>query len=267
MVKLKTEQAWGQQDVVLAEPSSPVFILGAPCSDAASLATSLTASKDFWTSTESHLLYSLAGPDEDGEAKLHSMFQKASANESFWLSKNRVVFPEFASFIGLGIDQMFLSRSNKKRWVEASSENTLIAPDLSYMFPKALFIHLLRDGRDVVALMLKHGMQEDSEEGFIAACKMWNIYVQRSLEFQEMFPDRALEVRHEQLLHSTETQVLWIMNFLKGSGPAAVGGHFVSQSHAFQERLWEDWDSARRERFIDLCAGRMTEVGYALDWY
>ena len=67
MVKLKTEQAWGQQDVVLAEPSSPVFILGAPCSDAASLATSLTASKDFWTSTESHLLYSLAGPDEDGE--------------------------------------------------------------------------------------------------------------------------------------------------------------------------------------------------------
>lgn len=262
MVKLKTEQAWGQQDVVLAEPSSPVFILGAPCSDAASLATSLTASKDFWTSTESHLLYSLAGPDEDGEAKLHAMFQKASVNESFWLSKNRVVFPEFASFIGLGIDQMFLSRSNKKRWVEASSENTLIAPDLSYMFPKARFIHLLRDGRDVVALMLKHGMQEDSEEGFTAACEMWNIYVQRGQEFQEMFPDKVLEIRHEELVHNVGTQALCIMEFLGGAGAAAVGKYFTAQSHAFQERLWEDWDRARRELFVGLCAGHMTEVGY-----
>jgi hypothetical protein len=267
MVELKTAESSRSPEAVRAEPSRPVFILGAPCSDAASLATSLTASKDFWTSSESHLLYSFAGPNENGDAKLYSVFQKASADESFWLSKNRVVFQEFASFIGLGIDQMFLSRSNGKRWVEASTENTLIAPDLTYMFPKARFLNVLRDGRDVVALMLKHGMQQDSEEGFTAACETWNVYVQRGLEFQEMFPNKVLEVRHEQLLHNPETQARWIMEFLEGADAASVGEHFANQSHDFEERLWQDWSSARRERFVSLCSSRMTEVGYALDWY
>jgi hypothetical protein len=266
---LKTAYATGDErdEVVRAEPSHPVFILAAPCSDASALATSLTASKDFWTSTESHLFYSFAGPDELGQSRIYSIFQNANADESFWLTRNQVVYPEFASFIGLGLDQMFLSRSGGKRWVEASAENTLIAPDLTYMFPNARFLNVLRDGRDVVALMLSHGMQPDTDEGFEAACEMWNVYVQRGLEFQEMFPGKTLEVRHEQLVHNSDTQAKWIMDFLEGPDAAAVAAHFATQADAFVERLWSDWSHARRERFVTLCGERMSEVGYAMDWY
>jgi len=267
MVKLETATSSSRDEVVRAEPSKPVFILAAPCSDAPVLATCLSASKDFWASSESHLFYSFAGPDAGGQAKLYAIFQHATTDESFWLQRNRVVYPEFASFVGLGLDQMFLSRSNGKRWVEASTENLLIAPDLTYMFPKARFLNVLRDGRDVVSLMLRNGQHPDTDEGFEAACETWNVYIQRGLEFQEMFPNKVLEVRHEQLLHNPESQARWVMDFLEGADASDVGSHLAALGQEMEERLWLEWSTARRERFVTLCGSRMNEVGYALDWY
>ncbi len=267
MSDLKTAHPLQRDQNLLTEPSRPVFILASPCSDSAALATSLSASPDFWASAESHLFYSLAGPNEDGQAKLYALFQQANADESFWLTQNRVVFQEFASFVGLGLDQMFLSRSNGKRWVEASVENTLIGPDLTYMFPRARFLNILRDGRDVVSLMLKQGMHPDTEEGFAAACGVWNVYVQRGQEFQEMFPDKVLEVRHEQLTHNAESQAQWIMEFLEAPSASDVAAHFTLLAREFEERLWQDWPSARREQFVQLCGPNMENVGYALDWF
>jgi hypothetical protein len=264
---VKTIEAPNCPEESRAEPSRPVFIVAAPCSNAAALATSLSASKDFWTSAESHLFYALAGPDADGNSKLYAAFQQASANESFWIPKHQVVYPFFASFVGLGLDQMFLAHSNGRRWVEASSENTLIAADLSYMFPRAKFLNIIRDGRDAVQQMIYNGLEPDTEEGFLAACETWNVYVQRGLEFQEMFAAKVLEVRHEQLVHATETQGRWIMDFLEGSGASELASHLSTLANDFEDRLWRDWDNHRREEFTRVCGQQMNEVGYALDWY
>lgn len=244
----------------------PVFILGAPHSDASSLATALTASDDFWCSTESHLFYDLVGPDEKGASKIYSAFQNASQNPSFWLPRNKVVYAEFAAYLGLGLDQLFRSRSNKKRWVEASPENTLIAPELSYMFPKARFLTILRDGRDVVSLMVERGSTSGTNEGFTQACKAWRIYAERLLEFQEKFPQKVLEVRHEQLVHGTRQQMARISSFLSSSDGAAIARYLGAEVASFPSRLWEKWDAQHRDAFEKTAGSIFRELGYVLDW-
>ncbi len=243
--------------------SSPVFIFGSPCSDASVLATALTASEDFWCSTESHLFYYLVGPDTAGQSKLHAAYQHASQDASFWLPKNRVVYQELAAYLGLGLDQLFRSRSNGRRWVEASPENTLIATELAYLFPKARFINIVRDGRDAVSLMES---ADATPEEFTSACETWRIYAERGLEFQERFPRRVYELRHEQLVHNTRSESHKILDFLSAARGDAIASYFSSGRPPFQERLWKGWSAERRQAFSDAAGAMMSDLGYPLMW-
>jgi hypothetical protein len=56
-------------------------------------------------------------------------------------------------------------RAGKPAWVDVTGANIARAPDLVSLFPRAKFVHMVRDGRAVVASMLKKtGMTDDPAE-------------------------------------------------------------------------------------------------------
>src|SRR6185437_4692741 len=105
---------------------------------------------------------------------------------------------EFSTFVGLGINALFTSRSCGKRWIDQTPLYTLIADLLAEMFPDALFLHIIRDGRRVVHSMVHFAnatgekMKEELAQAdrlpawatnFKEACKVWSRFVQTSMRF------------------------------------------------------------------------------------
>ena len=61
---------------------------------------------------------------------------------------------EFLASVGMGINALITSRSGGRRWIDHTPLYTLIVDTLAEVFPGASFIHILRDGREVVHSML-----------------------------------------------------------------------------------------------------------------
>ncbi|HKC23927.1 MAG TPA: sulfotransferase, partial [Thermoanaerobaculia bacterium] len=191
-----------------------VFVVGSPGTQTSDLSWALAEHPSLWTSCESHLFYQTVGPNERGRPQLREIFDNASAVEGGWLWTNDVGYEEFAACLGHGFDRLFLSRSEGKRWVDSSPENLLIADSLSLMFPRARFVHVVRDGRAVVRSMLASGLDEDWARDLRSACETWVHYVRAGLAFQTAHRDRVLEVRSERLAAEPEAELASILEFL-----------------------------------------------------
>ena len=123
-----------------------VFILGSPRSGTSALAWALAQHPELWTSAESDFLIHLFR-----RGRIRGAWEQASERpDGGWLQKNQVDYPEFAQFIGIGIDALFRSRSKDLIWVDQTPGHTLMADILKDMFPFARFVHIIRDGRAVV---------------------------------------------------------------------------------------------------------------------
>ena len=79
------------------------------------------------------------------------------------------------------------------------------------LFPGSQFIHLVRDGRDVVASLLAKGWSRSDEE----AVDVWLRHVDHAHAFGRVVgEERFLELRYEDLISSAEPAVERIMRFL-----------------------------------------------------
>src|SRR5438105_2696188 len=123
---------------------APVFIIGSPRSGTSILAWSLAQHSQLWTSTESDVFWHLLA-----ERHAERAYETAAArpDSQDWLRRNDVVEEEFLAHVGLGLNALCASRSEGRRWIDQTPRNTLIAPTLALVFPDALFVHILRDGR------------------------------------------------------------------------------------------------------------------------
>ena len=161
-----------------------VFIIGCPRSGTSALAWGLAQHPQLWTSAESDFMHELFRGNT-----LFNAFKKAKARpDEGWLEKNRVTYREFTSYFGQGIDALFRSRSKGLTWIDQTPGHTLIAPVLKDMFPNAKFVHIVRDGRQVVQSMLSSGFDElgfdmNWTTDFENACETWVTYVSKGLKF------------------------------------------------------------------------------------
>jgi len=78
------------------------------------------------------------------------------------------------------------------------------------VFPDAQFIHLVRDGCDVISSTLRYGFFTD----ITTAANRWVRVVQNARRFAEAHPDRSLDVRYEDLVSQPEGTVKSICLFL-----------------------------------------------------
>lgn len=203
----------------------PVFVIGAPRSGTTALGKALGRHSRFYAGDETLFLVDLFG---NGRAE--AVYERwAGRPSSSWLRREQVTRDDFLAALGLGINALFTAGSDGRRWVDHTPSNTLIAPTLAGLFPGARFLHILRDGREVVQSMINvsrtlpgdraEQMRQaqflpDWTRDFRAACETWRSHVRGAEEFRRAHADSCLVVRHRELEENPAATIAAVFKFL-----------------------------------------------------
>jgi hypothetical protein len=270
--------------------ASPVFVVGSPRSGTTIMARSLAKHSHLWTSDESQILWDLF----EGE-RLGKNYLRKDSDGGSWLLKQQMRREEYLAFVGLGLNGLFTSRSQGKRWVDQTPVYVMLAHNLVHMFPGCLFIHILRDGRSVVHSMInfltgryvgrelpdivKKSPQPDWATDFRASCQTWRRFVTAALDFQANHLTRCLTVRHEQLVADPVGGFGDILQFLQApleNGPAeyfrttriaSSFPHVRGSTYDVQRPAhpWLEWTNEQKGIFLEEAGPTMARCGFALE--
>jgi hypothetical protein len=115
-----------------------------------------------------------------------------------------------AEFFG-GFQRDYATSRGKTRWADKSPLYALSLKFLDELFPDCQIIHVIRDGRDVVASHRKRW-------GYVSAVKAaakWPRYIEAARSVgRELPPSRYLEVRYEDVVGETEKTVRGLFDWL-----------------------------------------------------
>lgn len=260
----------------------PIFIIGSPRSGTTIVARALGEHSALWTSDESHFLTRLVELAPDVYAS------GLEGHGQSWIWAQSVGRAEFLSRLGVGVNALFASRSNGKRWIEHTPYYVEIAGTLSEMFPGARFVHVLRDGRRVVHSMLhlldrprfvvgraRSGGPRQGRWGhdFRAACRLWAHSVESANAFASGHPDRTLTVVHEELVAEPETGFRELFDFLDVDCEAAPVELFRTRrinssfgdDGAIDPAPWRRWSGEQRAVFAAEAGPTLIASGLAAE--
>jgi len=208
---------------------NPFFIISAGRSGTTLLRSMLAASNHVAVPPETHYLPSLPGKFiayrglgwEDLSRLMISNFE---SHHHFYLWQMNMA-PAYQKIINLPrnertlakiIDEVYMAYAaqmfpDAKIWGDQSPINTFSLPYLNRLFPEAKYIHLLRDGRDVVSSMVKQMGDRYIYEAIIR----WKTSIKRTRQFQKVIDaNQYLEVRYEDLVQEPEQNLEEISLFL-----------------------------------------------------
>lgn len=98
-----------------------------------------------------------------------------------------------------------------RRWGDKTPRNALYLPWIGDLFPRAQYIHMLRDGRDVALSYVHAGLYPTLD----AAAARWVASVRHVQRFRRGVPAaRFLEVRYEELVAGPEAVLRRVCQFL-----------------------------------------------------
>jgi sulfotransferase family protein len=105
-----------------------------------------------------------------------------------------------------------------ERWAAWDPDNTFYMPTIKREIPDALFIHIIRDGRDVATVLDKKGWIKpypwDKRRSLLVAGVFWGWMVQKGREYGAMMKKDYLEVRYEDLAMRTDETLQRIGAFI-----------------------------------------------------
>ncbi len=186
-----------------------------------------------------------------------------------WLHQQQVSLDEFAASIGAGLDALYRSRSGDRRWVEQTPSYTTVALELAQMFPSAQFLHIVRDGRQVV-----DSMRRMWDWSIAEAAQQWSDHVHCALRLEQQHAKRTLRIAYEQLVTHPDASLRRIFVFLGlAHTPAAaafVSGQPINAAPGTeqQQRLqklqprWHDWSAAELSSFNAIAGDLLVRLGY-----
>jgi hypothetical protein len=117
----------------------PILIVGSPRSGTTLLRLILDSHPRISCGEETHFLRDL----EPIVGRHWRMVEPYGFDRAYWIGRIRDLY--------LGFQTDVLARRGKARWAEKDPTYTLLLPFMDELFPDALYVHLLRDGHDVVA--------------------------------------------------------------------------------------------------------------------
>ena len=267
---------------------NPVFVFGVPRSGTTAMAHALGMHSGFYVGDETFFLWELYQ-----QQRVEKVFEQwASRPSSSWLRREGVSSAEFLAATGLGFNALFTRSAGGKRWLDHTPHYCLMADTLSGMFPGARFIHVLRDGRQVVNSMIHIVATVPAEEreemvsrGFLPAwshdfreaCTTWRDYASAASDFCSRHPTRALTVIHDDLERDPATTLAAVLRFLDApleDGPAAflrrdrINSSFTRQGGvpAAEYRRpdpWATWSAAQRAEFLEVAGPDLLRYGLA----
>lgn len=163
-------------------------------------------------------------------------------------------------------------------WGDKTPYNTLRLKWIDRVFPRAQYIHLLRDGRDVVASYMKSGLILNLDD----ACVRWlqSVAAARKLE-KRVGMDRILTVKYEDLVQDAGNLVPIICQFLNiefsptmlENSKVHLGDDFLSHLQNVKHPMntqsigkWKkDLTAEQQIRMLKLIKRRLLQVGYNVD--
>jgi hypothetical protein len=166
--------------------------------------------------------------------------------------------------------------AQKKRWAAKTFPNEKVAKGLLHLFPQAKFVHIVRNGLEVVgSLMRFRGFRDRS---FDENCRRWknNICEQQYLKSL----DAAITVKHEDLVGEPQTFFSRIFHFLGEPDdrdvskfvsrtivhpldqPTQTTSIGVKQEFLSRKPAYLKWTQEERKTFKDVCSEAMDVAGY-----
>lgn len=268
---------------------NPIFVIGSPRSGTTALSWALAKHSHLWTSDESQIL-----ADVFGDGHLDKNYRRRGRPDGSWLIKQGVTRTEFLGYLGLGVNALFTNRSRGLRWVDHTPNYTAMVDSLADLFPGAVFLHIVRDGRRVVNSMVNYYARMPEAErnslgerglimpwgrDFTEACRFWKRCVDRAETFAAKFPHRVLTLRNEDLVSDPRQGFTKIFEFLKEPWESGPMDYFSSNriNSSFQKDSgdrssvkklaesdpWPTWSPDQRRIFREEAGESMIRLGMA----
>ncbi|MBD3308010.1 hypothetical protein GF339_16330 [candidate division KSB3 bacterium] len=177
------------------------------------------------------------------------------------------------------VHELYMAAQHKTIWGQKTPRLIRFAQELKQCYPRARFIHIIRDPRAVVNSLIASDTHRSSA---YHGAQRWVHDVNRGLELKRQHPEAVLEVSYEALVtHPTQT-LRTICAFLKVDFADEMLHYYEDSKTDFSSKFFHDmvqnldkppdpsrierWRttlSARQVRLIEmLCADTMHHLGY-----
>ncbi len=223
----------------------PIFIIGSPRSGTTLLRLILDSHPRISCGEETHFLRDL----EAITGRNWALVATYGLDREWWLERIRNLYGDFQAEV--------LARSGKARWAEKDPTYTLHLEFIEELFPDALYVHLLRDGHDVVASFRDRWGYKSAAR---AARTEWARYVTAARALgTRLSSERFLELRYEDLVTDPETQGRCLFGFLNEEWDPTVLDFDPTEHRATDRYQW--FTAGRREAGGDASTIYRSRVG------
>ena len=283
----------GESGAQRSRKNAPVFVVGCPRSGTTVLYHMLLSAGGFAVYRSETNVFNLLAPRFGG---MHSARDRKKLME-VWLNSImfRVSGLDAKSVAAKVIEECHnagdflrivmgeIARNQKvERWADCTPEHLLYMAEIKRQIPNALFIHIIRDGRDVALSYVKQGWTHplpwDSSESLVMAGLYWSWVVKQGHECGKHLGADYQEVRFEELVTHSQETLSRLSNFIdhdldcetiQRAGIGSVSepnSSFGREAGTFDPvGRWRSKMSAREiEDFEALVGDRLRELGYPL---
>ncbi|MGQ0766686.1 MAG: sulfotransferase family protein [Gemmatimonadota bacterium] len=268
---------------------SPVFTIGSPRSGTTLLYSMLLSAGGFaHLRTETHVFNSLAPrfgdmKDEESRRGALDVWFRSDVHTLTGLAESEVRGQIERHARGPGdflrlIMEAIARRQGVIRWAETTPDHILHVDQIARELPEALFIHVIRDGRDVAASMARQGWVRpfalDRARPALAAAAYWGWLVEEGRRAGSRIPGRYLEVRYESLVERPVETLTEIGSFISHDldweriqrvGVGSVGRpntSFAGSGTSFIGRWRTELSTADARDVDNLLQPTLRELGY-----
>lgn len=208
---------------------SPVFVVGSPRSGTSLLYHSLLSSGGFAVYDEETHFFSGLAPRVGSLAHvknrkkliakwLESEYFKVSGLEMDDLERRLVTECRTSGdFLRIVMESMARSQ-NVDRWAEKTPDHALFLDEIKRTVPDALFIHIIRDGRDVALSLDGMGFLKSyllrKEDSLLVCGLYWEWLIETSRKQAQNLGSDYMEVRFENLVNKPQETLSQIGEFI-----------------------------------------------------
>ena len=183
-----------------ARSEAPIFVIGAPRSGTTLLRLILDSHPRISCGEETHFLRDLGSI----VGRHWDLVATYGFDRAWWIARIAAFYEGFQADV--------LARTGKARWAEKDPTYTLILDLIDEVFPDAVYVHLLRDGHDVVASFRDRWGYRSAAR---AARSEWARYVRSARALgARLPPQRFVELRYERLVGDPEGEARRLFGFL-----------------------------------------------------
>lgn len=276
-----------------ARSTAPVFVIGCPRSGTTLLYDMLLSAGGFAVYLAESNVFNLLVPrfGDPGatsnrrrllEVWLQTkLFRAAHIDSVPLLARLKDECHHAGDFLRIFMEQICRAQG-AMRWADNSPEEMLYVPRIKQLFPDALFVHIIRDGRDVAASLNKQGWIRPlpGDQRLMASGLYWEWIVRKGREYGKALGPDYFEMRFEELVAHPHEVLTSLGEFLhhnldydriQQAGIGSVGQPNTSFPHESKMadfnpvgRWKKNFSPTELPRFEELAGSYLQELGYTL---